>query len=59
MSTHRSLKRHGGRLGGKRNVLSRLERMKILQAKGEWDEENPRATGLRKVRPENIRLIKQ
>ena len=58
MSTHRSLKRHGGRIGGKRNVLSRLERLKILQVKGEWDPETSSATGLRKVRPEQIRLIK-
>ena len=49
MSIHKSL-RTGGSLSGHRNVLSRLERIKILEEAGQWNEERNSVLGLRKVK---------
>jgi small basic protein (TIGR04137 family) len=50
MSQHRSLKASGG-LGGKRNVLTRYERIALLKTRGQW-KEGDRVTGLRKTKPD-------
>jgi len=50
MSQHRSL-RAAAKLGGKRNVLKRFERVEILKKRGEW-KPGDRITGLRKTKPE-------
>jgi small basic protein (TIGR04137 family) len=49
MSIHKSL-RTGGSLAKHRNVLTRAERIKILEEKGEWREETSKVWGLRKVK---------
>lgn len=50
MSKHNSLKRSGS-AGGKRSVLKRFERIKVLQERGQWkDEQSP--IGLPKTKPE-------
>lgn len=51
MTQHSSLKAGSSRSGQRRNVLKRLERIKILKDKGKWKEEN-KAYGLPKVKPE-------
>ena len=50
MSQHRSL-RAVSKLGGKRNVLKRFERIEILQKRGQW-KDGDRITGLRKTKPD-------
>ncbi len=50
MSQHRSLK-GASSIGARRNVLKRLERVKILKERGQWKEgENP--VGLPKTKPD-------
>ncbi len=49
MSQHRSL-RSSDRLGAKRNVLKRFERVALLKERGEW-KEGDRVVGLRKTKP--------
>jgi len=49
MSIHKSL-HTGGALVKHRNVLSRAERIKILEEAGRWHEENDSVLGLRKVK---------
>ena len=49
MSQHPSL-RGASKLGGKRSVLKRFERVEILKKNGEWKDGN-RITGLRKTKP--------
>ena len=50
MSQHRSL-RAVAKLGGKRNVLKRFERVEILKKRGQW-KDGDRITGLRKTKPD-------
>lgn len=38
MSQHRSLKTSGGSVGTKRSVLKRGERIKLMKARGQWQE---------------------
>jgi small basic protein (TIGR04137 family) len=49
MSQHRSL-RAGSKLGAKRNVLKRFERVAVLKKRGEW-KDGDRLTGLKKTKP--------
>ena len=50
MSQHRSLK-GASSIGARRNVLKRLERVKLLKARGQWKEDtNP--IGLPKTKPD-------
>ncbi|HYF52041.1 MAG TPA: small basic protein [Planctomycetota bacterium] len=49
MSVHKSL-RTGGSLTKHRNVLTRIERIKILEEAGEWREAQSSVLGLRKVK---------
>ena len=50
MSQHPSLK--GSKtVGAKRSVLKRFERVKLMQARGEW-KEGMKALGLPKTKPE-------
>lgn len=49
MSVHKSL-RTGGSLSKHRNVLKRVERIKILEEGGEWREGQHGVVGLRKVK---------
>ncbi|MCY3019033.1 MAG: small basic protein [Planctomycetota bacterium] len=49
MSIHKSL-RTGGSLVKHRNVLTRAERIKILEEAGNWREEKDSVLGLRKVK---------
>ena len=49
MSIHKSL-RTGGSLSKHRNVLTRAERIKILEEGGEWREGQNAVVGLRKVK---------
>ena len=49
MSVHKSL-HTGGALVKHRNVLSRMERIKILEEAGRWNEEKDSVLGLRKVK---------
>jgi small basic protein (TIGR04137 family) len=49
MSVHRSL-RSGGSLVKHRNVLTRAERIKVLEEGGEWREGQSNVLGLRKVK---------
>lgn len=51
MTQHSSLKSGGSRGGQRRNVLKRLERIKILKDKGKW-KNGDRVYGLPKVKPE-------
>lgn len=53
MSIHRSL-RTGGGLSKHRNVLSRFERIALLEAEGKWTEDANAVNGLPKVR--NLKL---
>ena len=53
MSVHKSL-RTGGALVKHRNVLSRAERIKVLEEAGNWREERNSVLGLRKVK--NIKI---
>jgi small basic protein (TIGR04137 family) len=48
MSQHPSL-RTASKLGAKRNVLKRFERVAALKKRGEW-KEGERVTGLRKTK---------
>jgi small basic protein (TIGR04137 family) len=50
MSQHSSL-RAAAKLGGKRNVLKRYERVELLKKRGQWKDGN-RITGLRKTKPD-------
>jgi small basic protein (TIGR04137 family) len=50
MAQHRSL-RAAAKLGGKRNVLKRFERVEILKKRGQW-KDGDRITGLRKTKPD-------
>lgn len=50
MAQHRSL-RAAAKLGGKRNVLKRFERVEILKQRGQW-KDGDRITGLRKTKPD-------
>jgi small basic protein (TIGR04137 family) len=50
MSQHRSL-RAAAKLGGKRNVLKRFERVELLKKRSQW-KAGDRITGLRKTKPE-------
>ena len=50
MSQHRSL-RGASKLGAKRNVLKRYERVELLKKRGQWKDGN-RVIGLRKTKPE-------
>ena len=50
MSQHRSL-RATATLGGKRNVMKRVERVEILKKRGQW-KAGDRITGLRKTKPD-------
>jgi small basic protein (TIGR04137 family) len=50
MSQHRSL-RAAAKLGGKRNVLKRFERIELLKKRGQY-QEGDRITNLRKTKPE-------
>ncbi len=38
MSQHSSLKSSGGSVGTKRSVLKRGERIKVMKARGQWQE---------------------
>jgi small basic protein (TIGR04137 family) len=49
MSVHKSL-RTGGSLSKHRNVLTRAERIKILEEGGNWREGQNNVLGLRKVK---------
>ncbi|MGD0092331.1 MAG: small basic protein [Planctomycetota bacterium] len=49
MSIHKSL-HTGGALVKHRNVLTRAERIKVLEEAGRWREEKDSAWGLRKVK---------
>ena len=49
MSQHRSLK-SAGSVGTKRSVLKRGERIKLLKARGQWDDKRL-PTGLPKTKP--------
>ena len=49
MSRHRSLS-SSNKLGAKRNVLKRFERVALLKERGEW-KEGDRVVGLRKTKP--------
>ena len=49
MSRHRSLS-PSNKLGAKRNVLKRFERVALLKERGQW-KEGERVTGLRKTKP--------
>lgn len=49
MSRHRSLS-SSNKLGAKRNVLKRFERVTLLKERGQW-KEGERVTGLRKTKP--------
>lgn len=49
MSVHKSL-RTGGSLTKHRNVLTRSERIKVLEEGGEWREGQHNVLGLRKVK---------
>jgi small basic protein (TIGR04137 family) len=49
MSVHKSL-RTGGSLSKHRNVLKRVERIKVLEEGGEWREGQHNVLGLRKVK---------
>ena len=49
MSMHRSLKT-GSKLGAKRNVLKRYERVDLLMKRGLW-KPGDRVTGLPKTKP--------
>ena len=49
MSIHKSL-HTGGALVKHRNVLTRAERIKVLEEAGRWREEKDGAWGLRKVK---------
>ncbi len=53
MSVHKSL-RTGGSLVKHRNVLTRAERIKLLEEGGEWREGQSNVLGLRKVK--NIKV---
>jgi len=48
MSRHRSL-RTSSKLGAKRNVLKRYERVAVLKERNQW-KEGDRVTGLRKTK---------
>ena len=50
MSQHPSYKSSAS-LGAKRNVLTRFERVELLQKRGKW-KEGERVSGLRKTKPE-------
>ena len=50
MSKHSSLKLKGG-AEGKRSVMKRFERVKVLKARGQW-KEGDRVQGLRKTTPD-------
>ncbi len=50
MSKHSSLKLSGG-AGGKRSVLKRFERIKLLKERGQW-KEGKSPIGLPKTKPE-------
>lgn len=50
MSQHRSL-RTANKLGAKRNVLKRFERVEVLKKRGLW-KEGDRVVGLRKTKVE-------
>lgn len=49
MSQHRSLK-GASSIGARRNVLKRLERVKLLKARGQW-KEGSLPLGLPKTKP--------
>jgi small basic protein (TIGR04137 family) len=51
MSQHRSL-RAVAKVGGRRNVLKRFERIELLKKRGLW-KEGDRITGLPKTKPES------
>jgi small basic protein (TIGR04137 family) len=51
MSQHRSL-RVVAKVGGRRNVLKRFERIELLKKRGLW-KEGDRITGLPKTKPES------
>jgi len=55
MSLHKSLTYRLSRTG-KRNVLSRKERIDVLMATGEMSQEDS-AFGLRKVKPSALRIL--
>jgi small basic protein (TIGR04137 family) len=50
MSQHRSL-RPANKLGAKRNVLKRFERVALLKKRGQW-KAGDKVSGLRKTKPE-------
>ncbi|HIG27868.1 MAG TPA: small basic protein [Verrucomicrobiales bacterium] len=50
MSLHPSLK-SGSRMGSKRNVLKRFERVELLKKRGQW-KDGDRVIGLRKTKSE-------
>ena len=50
MSKHSSLKTSGG-ASGKRSVLKRFERVKLLKQRGQW-KKGASAIGLPKTKPE-------
>ena len=50
MAQHRSL-RAAAKLGGRRNVLKRFERVEVLKKRGQW-KDGDRITGLRKTKPD-------
>lgn len=51
MSKHNSLKRQGGATG-KRSVMKRFERVKLMKERGEW-QEGKSAIGLPKTKAGN------
>ncbi len=51
MSQHRSL-RGVAKVGARRNVLKRFERVELLKKRGLW-KEGDRITGLPKTKPES------
>ncbi|MBL6921103.1 MAG: small basic protein [Akkermansiaceae bacterium] len=51
MSKHNSLKRQGGATG-KRSVMKRFERVKLMKERGEW-QEGKSAIGLPKTKAES------
>ena len=57
MSKHNSLKISGGATG-KRSVLKRFERVKLLKERGQW-KEGQSPLGLAKVRVQKISMKKK
>lgn len=57
MSIHSSLRKAGGKLGARRNVLKRHERLRHLMSHGLWAESRS-VFGLPKIKQEKIKARK-